>query len=392
MPPSRPSWRLLAGTSVGQAYAAGRLDEALDLARDFFARRPGDAEAAYRLGQVHHARGEIQEALAWARRALMLAPDHAAAHGALAEALLLGGDYEAGWEEYEWRFRLPGAAPFLPEPLRRGRPQWQGAPLGDGPLMLVGDQGFGDVIQFSRYIPWVLAQGQSTILGVSDEMAPLMRRMFPGLPLATRARDYQDFAACCPLSGLPRLHGTRVATIPPPVAVPNDPRRAETWRQRLSQALPQGKRRIGLVWAGRPTHPNDRNRSIPFTTLAAVLGAIPGIALVSLQKGARAGEIAAYAGTAPLFDAAAFLTDYAETADAIAALDLVVSVDTSVAHLAGAMGHPTWLLLPFVPDWRWGMGRADTPWYPSLRLFRQQARGAWDAPLAAVAAALSTGQ
>jgi tetratricopeptide (TPR) repeat protein len=385
----RRSWPRLARTSLDRAYAAGRLDEALSLARDLFARHPGDGEAAYHLSVIHHARGETEEALAWARRALILAPDYAAAHMAAAEALLLGGDYAEGWAEYAWRFHLPGAAPFLPEALRRGRPEWQGEALGDGRLMLIGDQGFGDVIQFSRYIPWVLAQGLSPILGVSDEMAPLMRRTFPALPLATSAQDYRDFTACCPLSGLPRLHGTRAGTIPPPVAVPSDPGRVEAWRQRLSRALPAGLRRIGLVWAGRPTHPNDQRRSIPFAMLAGVLGSKPGIALVSLQKGARGGEIAAYAGTAPLFDASAFLTDYAETTDAIAALDLVVTVDTSVAHLAGAMGHPTWLLLPFVPDWRWGLGRAESPWYPSLRLFRQQAPGAWEAPLVAVASALA---
>ena len=376
---------------VSRAYEAGRLDEALTLARDLFAVRPGDADSAYRLGKIHHARGEIQEALAWARRALILRPDHAAAHVAVAEALLLSGDYAEGWAEYAWRFRLPGAAPFLPEHLRLGRPQWQGEPLGDGPLMLVGDQGFGDVIQFSRFIPWVLAQGQKTILGVSDEMVPLMRRMFPDLPIATRAQDYRDFTACCPLSSLPHLHATRVETIPPPVPVPVDALRADAWRQRLSQALPAGLRRIGIVWAGRPTHPNDRNRSIAFAALADALGGVPGIALVSLQKGERAGDVRTYAGAAPLLDAAPFLPDYEDTAAAIAALDLVVTVDTSVAHLAGTMGHPAWVLLPFVPDWRWLRAREDTPWYPSLRLVRQQAHGAWDASLAAVTSALSEG-
>jgi tetratricopeptide (TPR) repeat protein len=389
MRPWPRSWPPLPGSSVEQEYEAGRLDEALTLARDLFARQPGDAEASYRLAMIHHARGETREALAWARRALILAPDHAAAHVAAAEALLLSGDYAEGWAEYAWRFRLPGAAPLLPEPLALGRPQWQGEPLSDGQLMLVGDQGFGDVIQFSRFVPWVLGQTRRVVLGASDEMAPLIRRMFPDLPIATRAQDYRDFTACCPLSGLPRLHGTRVETIPPPVPVPVDRRRADAWHQRLSAALPPEQLRIGIVWAGRPTHPNDGHRSVAFAALAAALGVVPGIVLVSLQKGERAGDLLPYSGAAPLFDAAPYLTDYEETAAAIAALDLVVTVDTSVAHLAGTMGHPTWLLLPFVPDWRWGLGREETPWYPSLRLFRQQAHGAWGAPLAAVAALLS---
>jgi len=373
---------------VSRAYEAGRLDEALTLARDLFAVRPGDADSAYRLGKIHHARGEIQEALAWARRALILRPDHAAAHVAVAEALLLSGDYAEGWAEYAWRFRLPGAAPFLPEHLRLGRPQWQGEPLGDGPLMLVGDQGFGDVIQFSRYIPWARAQTEEVFLATSKEMAPLIARLFPDLEIQMRWADCRNFAAFSALSGLPRLHGTRVETIPAPVAMPVDAVRVEAWAERLAEVLPVGLRRIGIVWAGRPTHKNDRNRSIAFGKLAEALGAVPGIALVSLQKGDREADLKDYAGAAPLFDAAPHLSDYEDTAAAIAALDLVVTVDTSVAHLAGAMGRPTWVLLPFTPDWRWLREREDTPWYPSLRLFRQDAPAAWDAPLAAVVAAL----
>ncbi|GAB0119306.1 tetratricopeptide repeat protein [Acidisoma sp. 7E03] len=374
--------------AVLRAFDAGRLDEALTLARQLFLAEPGEVEAPYRLACIHHRGGEIGEAEAWTRRVLLLQPDHAAAHVLLAELLLLQGRLAEGWVEYDWRFHLPGAAPFLPEALRQGRPLWDGGPL-PGPLMLVGDQGFGDVIQFSRYVPWVLERVRDVRLGASDALAPLLGRVFPRLRVATRVADYADFTACLPLSSLPRLHGTTCETIPLPVPMAPEPGRVAIWRERLQVALPEGLRRIGLVWAGRPTHGHDAWRSIPFARLAEALAGLAGITLVSLQLGERAAERAGYAGAAPVFDAAPFLSDYEETAAALAALDGVVTVDTSVAHLAGSLRLPAAVLLPATPDWRWGLSGERSAWYPSLRLYRQPALGDWQAPLAAVRAALS---
>jgi hypothetical protein len=367
----------------------GRLDDALGAARRAVDLHPGDAAALQNRAVIHHERGEIELGLACSRRAVSLRPDMAGAHFAVAEAQLLRGEYAEGWEEYEWRFRIPAVPPLLPVALQRGRSQWGGTGLGSGRLLLIGDQGFGDVIQFSRYIPWAMAKGQPTSLATSNEMAPLMRRMFPDLAIATNWADCTMFAAYSPLSGLPRLHGTRLDTIPPPLPIPIDPERAAAWRTKLDLAIPAGLRRIGLVWAGRSTHRNDRNRSMTLATLAPPLADVPGIALVSLQKGDAAAEVASYSGRAMLADAARDITDYEDTVAAIAALDLVVTVDTSVAHIAGAMGRPCWVLLPFTPDWRWLRERADSPWYPSLRLFRQQAPSRWDEPLAALAADLA---
>jgi hypothetical protein len=234
-----------------------------------------------------------------------------------------------------------------------------------------------------------MAKGQPTMLATSNEMAPLMRRMFPDLPIATNWAECTNFAAYCPLSGLPRLHGTRLDTIPPPLPIPIDPARAAMWQTKLDIAIPVGLRRVGLVWAGRPTHRNDRNRTMALATLAPPLAAVPGIALVSLQKGDPAAEVSSYTGRAMLVDAARDIADYEDTVAAIAALDLVVTVDTSVAHIAGAMGRPAWVLLPYTSDWRWLRERADSPWYPSLRLFRQRAPARWEEPLAAVAAGLA---
>lgn len=376
--------------NISEMYRqVGRLDDALAAATHAVSLLPGDAIALHNLAVIHHERGEIEQGLAASRRAVALKPDMAGAHFAIAEAQLLRGEMAEGWEEYEWRFRIQGVPPLMPPALRQEQPQWGGGRLGSGKrLMLVGDQGFGDVIQFSRYIPWVRAQTEDVFLATSKEMAPVMARLFPDLDIRTRWADCRDFAAFSALSGLPRLHGTRVGTIPPPIAMPVDAVREAAWAARFTEVLPAGLRRIGIVWAGRPTHKNDRNRSIAFAKLAEVLGAVPGIALVSLQKGDREADLKDYAGAAPLFDAAPHLADYEDTAAAIATLDLVVTVDTSVAHLTGAIGRPAWVLLPFTPDWRWLREREDSPWYPSLRLFRQNAPAAWDGPLAAVVAAL----
>jgi Flp pilus assembly protein TadD len=376
--------------NISEMYrVVGRLGDALAAARRAVDLQPGDAAALQNRAVIHHERGEIELGLACSRRAASLRPDMAGAHFAIAEAQLLRGEYAEGWEEYEWRFRMAGVPPLLPVALQRGRSQWGGSSLGNGRLLLIGDQGFGDVIQFSRYIPWALAKGQPTTLATSNEMAPVMRRMFPDLPIATNWADCTMFAAYCPLSGLPRLHGTRLDTILPPLPIPVDPERGALWRTKLDLAIPAGLRRVGIVWAGRPTHRNDRNRSMALSTLAPPLAQVPGIALVSLQKGDATAEVRAYSGRASLADAARDIADYEDTVAAIAALDLVVTVDTSIAHIAGAMGRPCWVLLPFTSDWRWLRERSDSPWYPSLRLFRQQAPGRWDEPLAAVAAELA---
>jgi len=376
--------------NISEMYrVVGRLDDALGAARRAVALQPGDSAALHNQAVIHHERGEIEAGLACSRRAVGLRPDMAGAHFAIAEAQLLRGDYAEGWEEYEWRFRMPGVPFLLPVALQRGRSQWGGSSLGAGRLLLIGDQGFGDVIQFSRYIPWAVARGQPTILATSNEMAPLMRRMFPDLSIATNWAECTMFAAYCPLSGLPRLHGTRLDTIPPPLPIPVDPERGALWRTKLDLAIPPGLRRVGIVWAGRPSHRNDRNRSMALSTLARPLAEVPGIALVSLQKGDASAEVSSYAGRAILADAARDITDYEDTVAAIAALDLVITVDTSVAHIAGAMGRPCWVLLPFTGDWRWLRDRADSPWYRSMRLFRQTAPARWDEPLAAVAAELA---
>jgi len=259
-------------------------------------------------------------------------------------------------------------------------------------LVLIGDQGFGDVIQFARFIPWVVERCRNIAIASSAEVAPLLRQIAPTVRPFLRWQDAPDYAAFCPLSGLPRLAGTRVETVPAPVPyLRADPTRSAQWAERMDGLVPHGFRRVGVIWAGRPTHNNDRNRSAllqDFLPLANVAG----IALLALQKGPKTDQAGAYYGRAPLINVGAEIDDYDDTMAILDNLDLLVTVDTSVAHLAGAMGRPVWIMLPRAPDWRWLLDRSDTPWYPSMRLFRQGPERRWDDVTRTIAAELAARQ
>jgi Flp pilus assembly protein TadD len=223
---------------------AGRLGDALAASSRGLALQPADPLALHNQAIIHQERGEPEQVFRCARQATALKPTMPGPHFAIAEAQLLRGDYAEGWEEYEWRFRLPGFPRLMPPALQQGRPQWGGGDLRGGLLLLIGDQGFGDVIQFSRYIRWAAARSPRIVMATSIEMAPLLRRLFP------------------------RLHGTRLDTIPPPAPIEADAGRVILWKERLDRLVPGGLRRIGLVWAGRATHRNDRNRSMRLSILA----------------------------------------------------------------------------------------------------------------------------
>ena len=364
----------------------GRLDDAVAVGRRAVALAPNDPHALVNLAIIHYDRLELAEGMACSERAIAIDPNLPGAHFELSEALLLSGDFSRGWDEYEWRFRIAGAGKLMPD---TDKPQWDGRSMPDGTLLLIGDQGFGDVIQFGRYIPWAARRCPNTVLACSRDMR-MVAGQFPGpTAMFDRWEQAPAFDAFCPLSGLPRLHGTRPDTVPIETIpyLRADAARAAAWSGRLDRLLPPGYRRIGIAWAGRPTHNNDYNRS---TTLAACapIADLPGIALVSLQKGPAAAQVGHYVGRAPLLNLGPEIADWSDTMAILHALDLVVSVDTSVAHLAGAMGRTAWVMLPRAPDWRWLLNRTDTPWYPTLRLFRQPAPRRWDRVTEEVAAAL----
>ncbi len=263
-----------------------------------------------------------------------------------------------------------------------------GQPLGDKLLLLIADQGFGDVVMFSRYIAWAREICPNLVVACSAEMLGILASMFPGVRLFNRWDEIPPYAAYCALSGLPRLHGTRVGHVPAPIPyLRADPARAQLWRQRLDGMIAPGLRRVGIAWAGRPTHNNDLNRSIKLETLAPITE-LEGIALVSLQKGPAVAQIAAYQGRAPLIDLDKQIVDFEDTVAILDGLDLLICVDTAVGHFAGAMGRPAWMMLPYAPDWRWLRQRGDLPWYPTMRLFRHPAPRRWDMVVPAVAAEL----
>ncbi len=374
--------------NICEVYRAmGRLDEALDAARRATVLAPADPLCLHNQAVIHYHRLELDAALDCAVRALRIDPSLPGAHFVRAEALLLRGEWMEGWEEYEWRFRIGGAARLMPP---TSKPQWDGGALRNGTLLLIADQGFGDVIQFARYIPWAAERCRDIAIASSTEVRPLLRQIAPAARQFVRWEDAPHFAAYCPLSGLPRLAGTRTDSVPASIPyLRADPARGAQWAQRLDGLVPRGFRRVGVIWAGRPTHNNDRNRSALLADFRQ-LADVSGVALLTLQKGPKTDQAGAYYGRAPLINIGAEIEDYDDTMAILDNLDLLVTVDTSVAHLAGAMGRPVWIMLPRAPDWRWLLDRADTPWYPTVRLFRQQTSRRWDDVAQAIAAELAT--
>ena len=363
----------------------GRLDEALVTAKRATELSPNDPLCLHNLAIIQYERLEIDDSIATAERALLMNPQLAGAHFELAEALLLQGKWERGWDEYEWRFQIASAAPLMPPTTK---PQWDGTPFSDETLLLIADQGFGDVIQFSRYIPWVAERCPNIAVACAAEVAPLLQQIHPGLRIFQKWDDVPQYRAFAALSGLPRLHGTRVDNVPAPVPylfAKSD--KVAAWRDRLDRLTPRGFKRVGIVWAGRPTHNNDRRRSSTLAAYAPLFN-LPRVALVSLQKGPSTDQTGKYFGRAPLINVGTEIQDYDDTMAIMDCLDVIVTVDTSVGHLAAAMGRPAWVMLATAPDWRWLLERSDTPWYPTMRLFRQTVARQWSDVLDRVAAGL----
>jgi tetratricopeptide (TPR) repeat protein len=368
-------------------HQLGRLDEAVASYRRALAIKPTLAEAHYNLANTLQDTGGLAAALSHYGRAVELRPDYVEAHWNRSLALLLSGDLEAGWPEYEWRWQRQYS-----QPLRRpfGQPLWRGGPLDGKRILLHAEQGMGDTLQFCRYISLVAARNPAEI--VVEVPAPLLRlmtasfagdrvRIVPMDPGFPGGASLPPFDLHCPLMSLPLAFGTTLATIPAgPAYLRADPALTTRWRERFAA---ERRPRIGLVWAGgvRAGIPEavatDRRRSIALAQLAP-LAEIRDVAWYSLQKG----EAAASQAQLPppgmaLVDPMDAVEDFADTAALVATLDLVISVDTSVAHLAAGLGKPVWLLSRFDGCWRWLLERDDSPWYPTVRLYRQDAPGDW---------------
>jgi tetratricopeptide (TPR) repeat protein len=351
----------------------------------FQQRRNDEAEACYRmalevdrdyaavhtnLANVLMRQSSRAEMIRHYERALELDPKSAGGHYNLALAYLRQGRYAEGWPAHEWRWD------FRELRLRRrhfAAPQWRGEKLNGETILLHAEQGLGDTLQFVRYAPLVAERGGRVVL----EVQPRLVRLLQGLPSVSRVvgrgEPLGDFAWHCPLMSLPLAFGTTVDTIPRRVPyVRADEEEVRAARQRWTGT----GLRVGIAWAGNPQYRSDEQRSMPLLALLPLAG-VPGITWFSLQMGTACGQMRTVGERFPLIDASSTSRDLAETAALVATLDLVITVDTAMAHLAGAMGVPLWVVLPHLADWRWMEERADCPWYPAARLFRQPAPGDW---------------
>lgn len=349
----------------------GRPEEAERHFREAIAVQPDYANAHLNLGALLGDARRFDEAADCLRSAVRFAPDDALACFYLGMLQLITGRVDESW-----RTQWSGSSPRV----------WHGDPVGDATVIVYADQGLGDAILFARYLPLCAARARIMFAG-----PPALNRLISRLDGVTGFLDgrppFPEHTRYCPLTLLYRIFGAGLGTVPARVpylsAVPED---AERWRQRTASLAGL---RVGLVWAGNPRYSSDRDRSLPFQQLAAALD-LSGVALVSLQKGPAAGQIATTLYSAPaVHDWMDEVADLADTAALIETLDLVVGVDTAVVNLAGALGKPVWMLNRFASDWRWHLDREDSVWYPTMRIFRQERAGDWDAPLARLRAALT---
>jgi len=361
--------------------AAGDVHEAESLVSKLLPLNPQSPQLYLQAFNIKLAQGNYEQAIAAAREGVARFPQSAELHFAHGIALLTTGDFTAGWDEYEWRRRIPfPGLPIKEVPM----PCWDGRDLSDQRILLHTEQGFGDALQFIRYLPEVTRRCRRVIVAAYSEVLPVFGNL-QGVEELVSANDlWPEFDVHCPLMSLPRVLKTTLQNIPTPIPyLTPDPTRKRAWELRLTEFSNQ--RKIGLVWAGKKIHPNDRNRSMSLAAFAP-LAAISGVEFFSLQKGPPSDQTK----TCPfkVTDWTGELNDLADTAALLANLDLLITVDTAVAHLAGAMGKPVWVLLPFVPDWRWLLDREDSPWYPTMRLFRQPRAGDWDLPMIRIVEAL----
>jgi len=372
-------------SNLGNAlHALRRFDDAIDAYRRAIELRPDFADAWANLGTTLHHSGRFDDGASAMRRAVALAPHHANAHTGLGLLLLMRGDLGEGWDEYEWRLRsTEHKGPRFP------LTPWQGENLAGKHIYVKAEQGLGDTLQFARYVPLLAARAGHVTLRVQQELASLLRESFVGVTVLGDRGEPAPYQFDIALLSLPRAFKTRLETIPaavPYLRVSADA--AQRWMKRLAGMAGV---KAGVAWAGNPGHINDARRSLD-VTLFGPLFSLQGVSFASLQFGPRAADLDRLkkdkAGKPQVLEFAQELGDFSETAGAVGALDLVITVDTSIAHLAGSLGKPVWLLLPRVADWRWLFTREDTPWYPTMRLFRQKEGEPWTEVIKRVAAEL----
>ena len=362
-------------------------DEAAEHYQKALTLNPRNAATHASVGHLHASLGQPETAVTCFDEAIRLQPDYPGAHWNRALALLALGRFKAGWEDYEWRFQCPEVVWQMGR-RQLHKPQWDGGALAGKTVLVHAEQGFGDTLQFCRYLPMVAQQGGRVVFECPPELVTLMQGMSAIAQLVEQGSEEAAGVAYdvhAPLMSLPRLFGTTLDSIPNvvPYLAP-DKQLFERWRGRLNDH--QGFK-VGLVWSGNPDNWRDQQRSIALSDLAP-LAAVAGVRFYSLQRGAAAQQANQPPAGMGLTDLSAELNDFSDTAACIENLDLVISVDTAVAHLAGALGCPVWTLIYTPADWRWLLAREDSPWYPTMRLFRQQAPQQWRPVIEQLAQAL----
>jgi tetratricopeptide (TPR) repeat protein len=374
---------------AGALNDLGRAADALAAADRAIALDPDLADAHNNRGIALYTHRRLDEALACYEQALAIEPEAAEPHVNRALARLLAGDLAGGFAEYRWRWRVAGAQRERPAV---ACPDWEGERLAGRRLLVFAEQGYGDSLQFVRFVPRAAALGACVTLLVEPPLVRLLGASLPGVEVVGRLPEDAVFDRQAAMLCLPRLLGVTLDTVAADMPyLAADPAAAAAWARRLA-AIPG--RKVGLVWAGASRRDNpsaaavDARRSLRLAQLAP-LAAVPGVQFVSLQVGEPASQAREPPSGLPLIDWTAELGDFADTAALVAGLDLVVTVDTAVAHLAGALGRPVWILSRFDGCWRWLQDRDDSPWHPTARLFRQPAPGDWASVIAAVAGALS---
>jgi tetratricopeptide (TPR) repeat protein len=360
----------------------GKPDEAIIACRRALAIKPDMTMAMFNLATGLKSNCQLDEAVSVFRRAIAIDPNFVEAHFTLAQTLLLQGNLAEGWPEYEWRWWLKDYAWLRNIHGTFAQPRWAGGPIAGQTILIYAEQGLGDAIQYVRYVPRLLAAGARVILAVH----PPLRRLFEGLPDVTVVNldsvPLPPFDVHCPLLSLPLIFGTTLDSIPAGIpylrAIPADIQR---WRDRLGGAGP----RVGVVWSGNPTQGGDKFRS-PHLAPVMPLFDVPGVTFVALQVGAGRQYLSSHALPANVLDLGADIADMADTAAIMASLDLVITSCTAPLHLAGALGVPTWAMIPASPHFAWLLNRPDSAWYPTLRLYRQESFGTdWSGVVARIA-------
>ncbi|MCG2720562.1 MAG: tetratricopeptide repeat-containing glycosyltransferase family protein [Thermodesulfovibrionales bacterium] len=351
-------------------HEKGQNDEALSHFQKAIDLNPEFAEAYYNLALNYHDKKMIKKAIEYYEKAIECKNDFVRAHWNMSCALLLSGDFERGWKEYEWRWKLKEHRGY-----RTTHTRWDGSDIAGQTILLHAEQGFGDTIQFIRYAPLVAQRGARVIVQCPKELLPLIRKVKGIEQVLSKEGQMPKFDLQCPLLSLPLLFGTTLENIPCEIPyISADLSLFRNWRALLRSDSSMLK--VGLVWSGRTKGKREHRRSCPLSFFSAFTQ-FDNIMFYSLQKGDGSEEAKMPPKGMRLIDCQEDLHDFSDTAALIANLDLIVSVDTAVAHLAGSLGKPVWTMLPFIPDWRWLLNRDDSPWYPTMRLFRQPSPGDW---------------